>query len=307
MARWHVPLVALLAAIDAVCYAAIKAGLPFAPPLRFAGLRAVIGGVALLAALRVAGRDLWPARRLWPWIAALSLTGTVIGYAAMFASPGRTGAGLASVLGNTGPLILVVLARLVLGESLSTAKVTALIFGFAGVSLIAYPAIGAIGALGAATVALPLLAAMGTASESVIFKRADAGSAFLSVAAWQLIMGGGVLLALSGGFERGAAIVWSPAFVALLLFLGLVGTGVALATWYWLVQREEVGRLGLLLFLVPVLGFLVGILTFGEPVRVQEVVGVGLTVTGLGALVREWFRGRAPSSLRKGHDGTIRP
>jgi drug/metabolite transporter (DMT)-like permease len=295
MARWHVLLVALLAAIYAVCYAAIKAGLAFAPPLRFAGLRAVIGGVALLAALRVAGRDLWPARRLRPWIAALSLTGTVIAYAAMFASPGRTGAGLASVLGNTGPLILVVLARLVLGESLSTAKGTALIFGFAGVSLIAYPSIGATGARGAAAVALPLLAAMGTASESVIFKRADAGSAFLSVAAWQLIMGGGVLLALSGGFERGAAIVWSPAFVALLLFLGLVGTGVALATWYWLVQREEVGRLGLLLFLVPVLGFLVGILTFGEPVRVQEVVGVVLTVTGLGALVREWFQ-RAPSS-----------
>lgn len=32
----------------------------------------------------------------------------------------------------------------------------------------------------------------------------------------------------------------------------------AIAVWYWLVQRDEVGRLSLLLFLVPVLGIGIG-------------------------------------------------
>ncbi len=32
-----------------VCYPSIKAGLPSAPPLRFAGLRTLIGGILLLA------------------------------------------------------------------------------------------------------------------------------------------------------------------------------------------------------------------------------------------------------------------
>ncbi len=38
-----------LTLIYAACYALINAGLAFAPPLRFAGLRALIGGVALLS------------------------------------------------------------------------------------------------------------------------------------------------------------------------------------------------------------------------------------------------------------------
>lgn len=37
-----------LTAVYAVCFVAIKAGLAFAPPLLFAGLRAEIAGVVLL-------------------------------------------------------------------------------------------------------------------------------------------------------------------------------------------------------------------------------------------------------------------
>jgi len=296
MDRWQVGFVALLAAIYAFCYAAIKAGLAYAPPFAFAGLRAVLGGVALLVVLAVTGREVRLPRRLWSWTAALAFTGIVLAYAAMFASPGRTGAGLASVLGNTGPLMLVVLAWAVLGEPLSRAKVAAMVWGFAGVTLIALPSIGAAGTGGLMVVAVPLAAAAGTASESVIFKRAGAGPHFLRVAAWQLVGGGTVLLVLSLLFERGSAITWRPAFVALLLFLALVGTAVALTTWYWLVQRDEVGRLGLLLFLVPVLGFVVGVVAFQEPVLVREVAGVALTVLGLGVLVRDsWRRMRRPA------------
>ena len=41
----------VLTIIYAFCYVAIKAGLPFAPPLRFAGLRALIGGILMLGVL----------------------------------------------------------------------------------------------------------------------------------------------------------------------------------------------------------------------------------------------------------------
>lgn len=114
------------------------------------------------------------------------------------------------------------------------------------------------GAHDAPGVALALIAAAGLASESVLFKRADAGNALLPVAAWQFLGGSVALLGLSAWFERDTTIVWNPTFMSLLLFLSLVGTAFAIAVWYWLVQRDEVGRLSLLLFLVPVLGIGIG-------------------------------------------------
>jgi drug/metabolite transporter (DMT)-like permease len=50
----------------------------------------------------------------------------------MFMSPGRTGAALASVLGNTGPVLMVLLAALVLHEPLTRRRLTALGLGMAG-------------------------------------------------------------------------------------------------------------------------------------------------------------------------------
>jgi drug/metabolite transporter (DMT)-like permease len=120
----------LLVAVYAGCYTAIKLGLGFAPPLRFAGLRAVIAGGALVVILGLRGQALTPPRQLWRWLPAVAASGTVLAYAAMFLSPGRTPAGIASVLGNTTPLFVIALGGVVLGERITSAKRAALLFGF---------------------------------------------------------------------------------------------------------------------------------------------------------------------------------
>jgi drug/metabolite transporter (DMT)-like permease len=125
----------------AACYPAIKVGLEFAPPLRFAGARTVMGGMALLLVLAIRRKPLWPVARLVRWILPLGVLATTFTFGAMFASPAYTGAGIASVLGNTQPLIIIVLAALFLGEKLSLSKVLALGLGLAGVTLLALPAL----------------------------------------------------------------------------------------------------------------------------------------------------------------------
>ena len=97
-----------------------RAGL--APPLLFGGLRALIGGAALLGLMVVLRQRLVPPRERWGGVLALALTATSLAFGAMFLSPGRTGAGIASVLGNAQPLILVVLAAAFLGERMTRSR-----------------------------------------------------------------------------------------------------------------------------------------------------------------------------------------
>ncbi|MEO6754651.1 MAG: DMT family transporter, partial [Opitutus sp.] len=125
----------------AACYPAIKAGLAFAPPLRFAGARTLLGGLALLLVLVLRRKPLWPEARLARWILPLGALATTFAYGAMFASPAYTGAGIAAVLGNTQPLIIIVLAALFLGEQIRLIKALALGVGLAGVTLLALPAL----------------------------------------------------------------------------------------------------------------------------------------------------------------------
>ncbi len=125
----------------AACYPAIKVGLTFAPPLQFAGLRTLLGGLVLLIVLVIRRKPLWPEARLARWILPLGVLATTLTFGAMFASPAYTGVGIASVLGNTQPLIIIVLAALFLGEKLRRLKILALGLGLAGVTLLAFPAL----------------------------------------------------------------------------------------------------------------------------------------------------------------------
>ena len=285
-----------LTAITSVCFVAIKAGLPFAPPLLFGGLRALLGGLVLLGAVAVRREALLPARWAWPWILALALTATTVTFGAMFLSPGRTGAGLASVLGNMQPLAVVLLAAPVLGERLTRRAMVSLALGLLGVILMTAPALAGPDAVGISGVLLALAASVGAALGSVLVKRMGRPSAVLAVTAWQLIVGSLPLLGLSALVEHGARVVWSAEFVGLLLFLAVVGTAFTTAVWYWLVQRHDVGRLSLFFFLVPVFGLTLAALAFGERVSPFEGLGVGVIVIGIITVAAE----RSPHAAPQG-------
>ncbi len=266
----------------ALCFTVIKAGLAFAPPLLFGGLRALIGGVALLGLAIVFRRPSLPPPESWGSVVALALTATMLGYGAMFLSPGRTGAGIASVLGNTQPLIVVVLAAVFLGERITSSRWITLALGFTGVTLIAWQALAGSDAYGLSGAVLALTASASAAIGSVIFKRMQVTTGLLAITAWQLILGSLPLLAVSALIERSMPVIWNFQFVGQLLFLALVGTALASTAWYWLVQRGQVSHLALFLFLVPVFGLGIAGLVFGERVNLLEGVGSLLTVAGIG-------------------------
>ena len=279
--RMRILIVAVLSAIYATCYAAVKAGLPFAPPLWFGGLRALIAGLVLFGLMIILRQQLFPADREWPLLLILALTGTTLAFGAMFLSPGRTGVGIASLLGNMQPLLVIGLAALFLGEPLTRDKAVALALGLTGVALITVPALTGPNAFGITGAVLALVASVSLAVGMVLVKRMGTPPNLLILTAWQSTLGSLPLLAVSALLERESGVDWTLKFVGLLLFLALVGTSLPTVVWYWLLQRGDVGRLVLFLFFVPVFGLGVGTLLFGETLGLTSAIGVVLTVSGI--------------------------
>ena len=260
----------------AICYPLIKVGLAFAPPLHFAALRTILGGLTLVLVLVIRRKRLWPRASLARWILPLGVLATTLTFGTMFAGPAYIGAGLAAVLGNTQPLIIIVLAALFLGERISLSKAAALLFGLAGVSLLALPAWRQTGGSDLFGIVLALGSAFSAAVASVIMKRLRPGEDLMSLIAWQLVVGGGLLFAVSLSFEVSQGIVWTGTFVGILLILALAGTALSTWLWFWLLQRAEAGRLSLYLFLVPVLGLFAAMASFGERLGALQAGGVAL-------------------------------
>lgn len=285
--RAQVAVVLVLTIVYALCFIAIAAGRPFAPPLGFAGLRASLGGLFLLSLLAARRQPFIPPPASWPWIGAIALTATTLAFGAMFLTSGRTGAGIASVLGNTQPLIVPALAAVFLNERMTTGKWVALVWGLAGVIVIASPQLIDTENSGAAGPALALAASLGLALSTMLVKRMRPQIDVLVLTAWQLLVGSVPLLVASSVVEGNATVRWTRQFVGLLLFLALPGTALANAVWYWLIRRGDVGRLSMFFFLIPAFGLLFASVILGEAIAPLEILGVGLTFAAIGVVAWE--------------------
>lgn len=275
--------------VAAFCYTAIKAGLEFSPPIRFAGLRTLIGGISLILLLIVLRKPILPRRDLMKWIIPVGVVSTTITFGFMFSSPEFTGAGIASVLGNSQPLTIIVLAALFLGEKITMVKIIALVLGMLGIILISaqafigenpYAFLGAMLATGTS---------LGSAVTAVLLKRLKPGTDLISFTGWQLIAGSVPLLVGSFIFESGSIITWSGFFIGLVIFLGLIGTALTEIIWFWLLQKYDASSLSLYLFLIPVFGLFIAFIVFGESLQTFEIIGIIFIISAIGLSVLKEF------------------
>jgi probable blue pigment (indigoidine) exporter len=281
-----VRLAALLAVnvFGAFCYLGIEIGLRDAGPLTFGGTRALIGGSVLLGVAAAARQPMRPARSDLGPLVGLGLLATTLTYGAMFGSPALMEAGLASVLGNLQPLVIVALGAAVLHEPLTPRKLLALGVGFAGVLLIVSPTFrsgaGAPG-LGAA---LALVASAGAAGGSILIKLLRLRTGLVATTGWQLLLGSVPLLAAGALLEGAPLPPWSDRFWAVLLGLALLGTAVPTTLWFWLLRDEDAGDLAPFLFLTPALALVVDVAWMGGSVTMVQTAGVFVVLGALLAL-----------------------
>lgn len=266
----------------AICFPLIAVGLSHASPLYFAALRSFVAGAGLLLPALALRRPLPRDWRVWVTLLGVGLSLTGMGFGGMFLAGGIVSPGLATVLANAQPLIAAGLAYVILNERLGPRRRVGLLLGFAGILLIALPSSGPENTNSSPLgVGYVLLGALGVASGNVLLKRLAGQMDMLMAIGWQFILGGLPLYVAAQFFEAPVQVMWNPAFVVVLLALGLLGTALALLLWFALLHRSELNRLNTFTFLTPAFALIIGAIFFNERLGLVEGGGIVLILLGL--------------------------
>ncbi len=291
--RWLLMLLPF--ALWGTAMAAMKPLLDSAGPLTLAWLRLLPAGMVLLLAALALGRSLAvdPADR--PWLLAFALVDGSLFQALLARGLQSTGAGLGSVLIDSQPLLVALLARSLFGEAINPVGWLGLLIGLAGILCLGLPAPllrhwwlngpavldgkpwshGELWMLGAA-----VAMAVGT----VLCRYASRRSDPVAVTGWHLLIGGIPLLvgaALPPLFDQAAAPFWppwSPLEWALMAYASLLGSALAYGLFFWFASRGDLTGFTALTFLTPVFALLCGLLLLEERLRPLQWLGAGLAL-----------------------------
>jgi O-acetylserine/cysteine efflux transporter len=272
-------------------FSVVKVGLDFSPPVLFAGLRSLLGGLAMVVAALLWGGS--PnLRRDWPVFLLLALFNVVLfiglqTYAVLYLPSGS-----AAVLVYLQPILVGLLAWLILGEKLTAAKIFGLLLGFSGIAAVSVESIsGGANAISPVGVVLGAASAFFWALGTVYFKKYEARVSTLWAVAVPFVVGGAVLTALGLVVEPWGEVSWAGAFVASLMYSSLVGIALAWVIWFALVRAGEASKVAAYIFAVPLTAVLIGVVFLDEPLGYTLLVGAALIVCGIYLVNRTPRRG----------------
>lgn len=276
----------------AICFPLISMGLPLAPHLSFATMRAVIAGCFLVFLALCLKRPMPQSWANWWRLSVVGLGATTLGFLGMFHAAEFVSPGVATVIASTQPLFAAFLAHSILGERLDLYGKAGLVLGFVGIVVIATPQL-----LDNARdsyflgVAYIVLAALGITVSNVMIKKLSGELDAFMAMGWQLILGAVPLAVLSFLVEDPLSITWSHDFLISLLGLALFGT--ALAYWLWcrVLQDMLLMRANVFSFLVPLFGLGLGALFYNETLSGTTSVGAVMTVVGIWVVSRSMIAG----------------
>lgn len=284
-------------AVLGACFVSIRSGLADIPVLWFAALRALIGGVVLVGLGFGQHRRLPRGRSEWAVVTGLGLANATVGFAAMFLGVVHLATGIASVVANAQPLLIVLPAWALYGERPSRRTIVGLGVGLVGLVVVGVPGGGgsgaalSLGAAGAATAGTLIARRLGTLDDVV------AGG-------WSFLLGGAMLAVWAGLAEGTPTIRWSLRFVGILAFLGVLGTAAVYVAWFKEARRCPLYRLTAWTFAVPLFGLVLAVVIEGEQPSVWTAVGLSVVITSMWLVLRgepspatTTSRGSAPTAM----------
>ncbi len=265
------PLVAItvLAIIWGYNWIEMKIGVAYAPPFTFSALRALLGGLTLLAIVAALRRPLEPRAVGSLALIGLLQTAGFIGFSTWALTV--AGAGKTVILVYTMPFWIVIFGWPLLGERIRGLEWPAFALGLSGLLLLLNPATG--GSLEGDLLAI--LAGLSWALASIVAKRLFRSSDvdLLSLTAWQMLFGA-IPLTVIALVVPAQPIVWSVQFVIALAYNVIPASALAWILWMYALRRLPAGTAGMALLANPLVGVSAAWLQLGERPGTIELVGM---------------------------------
>ena len=239
-----------------------KQTVPYTPPLLFAGLRALIGGLLLcLVFYKTRSEIRW--RENWSKYCISAFFNVILFFGLQTIGLLYLPGGLFSVLVYFQPVLLGLFAWMWLGEQMTSLKIIGLVIGFAGIIVVSVDGLTVhISAIG---VILGLLTALSWAIGVIYVKKVSRELNAFWMVGMQFTIGGVFLVGTGTFFESWSAIEWNGMFIFGVLFGATVGIPVAYSIYYSLVNAGEASKVGAFTFLVPIIAVVVSTIFLDEP------------------------------------------
>ncbi|MBE9068104.1 EamA family transporter [Leptolyngbya cf. ectocarpi LEGE 11479] len=246
--------------------------LPPGHPLLVAALRSLPIGLLLTLALRKLPIGIW-------WWRMLILGGLNIGIfqALLFIAAYRLPGGVAATAGAIQPLLVVLFAWLILEKKPTKGAILAAIAGFFGIGFLVLAPTAQLDAIGILA-ALTGAASMGLGT--VLAKRWQPPVSLLVFTAWQLTIGGAMLLPVALIVEGPFETLTKPHLQGL-LYLGLIGTGLAYLLWFRGISKLSASAVSYLGLLSPVMATLMGFFWLRQTLTPIQACGIAIILTSI--------------------------
>jgi len=255
-----------------------KYALLYTPPLLFAGVRTLIGGVILVLVCLPRYKQL-RLKQTWHIYLISSVLNIILYYGLQTVGLNYLPAGLFSALVFFQPVLLGLGSWLWLGESMFGMKMLGLVLGFLGVAAISSG--GFTGPISTAGIWLAIGSAVSWALGTLYMKKTTGQVDAIWVVALQILIGGLVLTGTGSAFESWSDIHWSLPFVVCLLFISIFVIALGWLVFFKLVGSGEASKVGSFTFLIPLISICCSVLFLGEKITLTLVAGLILILLSI--------------------------
>ena len=277
----------LLGAIWSSSFLWIKIAVQEVGPITLVAFRSLFGLLFCMAVIFIQ-RTSWPRNfRSWLPLLVLGLTNIAIPFFLISWGEQSIDSAVASVLDATVPLFTILIAHFLLqDDKITLPKILGLLVGFAGVIVLMMkdlftPSTGSV--LGQAAV---LLASVFYAVSSVIARKTTEDTPGILRSGIPLIAASAVMWPSAVVFENPIEIPNLTITWIALLWLGILGSGVAFVMAYYLIHEIGPTRTTMVTYLFPVGGVILGVVFLQEQLTWQLITGTLLVLISL--VIANW-------------------
>lgn len=263
-------------------YPIYKVALMYTPPLLFAGMRSLIGGVLLAIFLTVWNNNTlkyikW--KKNWKKYCLSALFNTILFFGLQTVGLVYISSGLLTIFIYFQPVLLSIFAWYWLDEDFHLTKFIGLMIGFLGIIIVSIESfsdkVSLIGSI------LGLLTAFFWALGTCYVKKVRNEINTFWMIAIQNIIGGAVLIGVGHFSESWSDILWKMPYVLGLSYGAILAIPIAYIIYYQLFNSGDANKIGSSTFLIPIVAIFFGVIFLKESITMYIVIGLILVTASV--------------------------